>query len=426
MCRVGDTFLRTTCFNIILLRVLCSITLNLDDGCHLYLAPSKVIRGGVGIFAGIPISNSSISSPAVSVAFNSHYLKNWQLKRYVYDSPIQFFSMLEFGPPMIYNHHERNNAMHVYSNLYMGSETYFVEIVRPQYEMFQPIKAHSIHPLSYYKHLDDIGIGEEIFSNYGVEYFTEARKEGLIVLSPTKEEAKYSDLAILQSVGHCLSNVYIDDSIIPDAGFGVFSNQNFEPGQLIEVSPVLVAPKYEVYEISDHTSVLINYFFSTSTGTVALVPISTVGVMNHGGKNGSNVAFDSYFWPEGEVKGEVEGESDEQREERQRASAERRRHKLMLNTSAAEVLTAYNTRLFWAYRATRPIRAGDEMLIDYGDDWERSWASYQESRRTWKMYARTYPIFRRHIDMPAGMMPSKWQFGFWRDRVSTTKKTSVR
>lgn len=97
----------------------------------------------------------------------------------------------------------------------------------------------------------------------------------------------------LQEVGHCISNIHIRESGIPNAGRGAYSKSSHFKGDIIQVSPVLIHLKEEIISVSDETSVLINYCFSFSPSSsskeenkeIALLPLSLMALANHNGSH---------------------------------------------------------------------------------------------------------------------------------------------
>ena len=57
--------------------------------------------------------------------------------------------------------------------------------------------------------------------------------------------------------------------------------------------------------------------------------------------------------------------------------------------------------VYVAYRATRDISAGEELLIDYGSAWVDAWNAYVENGGN--------GVFRGSIQAPRGMYPEHWK-----------------
>ena len=75
----------------------------------------------------------------------------------------------------------------------------------------------------------------------------------------------------------------------------------------------------------------------------------------------------------------------------------------------SELLSSSSAQLFFAYRALRDIAADEEITLDYGSQWEEDWQDYLQKRRDFRRFEMTFPLFRRTIDLPEGMMPLDWR-----------------
>jgi hypothetical protein len=183
-------------------------------------------------------------------------------------------------------------------------------------------------------------------------------------------------------VGQCISHLYIDESDIPLAGKGVFAKKKFSAGEILSVSPVLIHSVHEAKQTSGDRSVFINYILAAPGSDVGLIPIGIVGVCNNG-KKSANTEMEWFNWP---------GQN---------------------ATSAAdlnphELLRASSAQLYLAYRANRDINEGEEVTIDYGESWEQDWERYVEDKRSFKMFEREIPLFRRPIEVPGDLYPQSW------------------
>ena len=65
--------------------------------------------------------------------------------------------------------------------------------------------------------------------------------------------------------------------------------------------------------------------------------------------------------------------------------------------------------MYFGYRTLRDIKKGEEILIDYGDDWESDWEAYIRAKEKEKSNNSSIPSsFRRAIDLPESMFPEQW------------------
>ena len=364
---------------IIALLNVVSSTKNTD--CDFYIAPSRVLKSGMGIFAGRKHVKDESQVSGVTVRYSGH--ETWQLAKYVFsthDSEKAGICVVEFGPAMIYNHHVDNNVQHSFVDDW--EDGYYEKIALPQITAYQLLEANTISPMNFFRLNYDILPGEEMFNSYGDTWFT---SKGIELSTPSKQESSYPSMSELKAVGHCVSNIYTSKSKISaqeSAGQGVFASVEFKKGELVDVSPVLVLPKHEVQEASDSSYVLINFCFSRPGSDLAFLPIGYGAVCNHGGKN-ANVAIEWHWW------GGSYNES-------------------VLSISPAELLKSEFAQLYFSYRALRDIKKDEEILIDYGADWEADWNKYLQAKRDFKIFKEAVPLFRRSIDINEPMFPDNW------------------
>ena len=60
-----------------------------------------------------------------------------------------------------------------------------------------------------------------------------------------------------------------------------------------------------------------------------------------------------------------------------------------------------------AFRATRPVAAGEELFFDYGEDWAAQWAAYKDKVRG-RRFDQAVPRFRAFIGAPDGLFVDHW------------------
>eukprot|EP01036_Dinobryon_divergens_P040527 gene40527-53596_t len=178
--------------------------------CDLYLAPSHIPGAGRGIFAG---------------------------RNYEKDETIDTTSsltLLRKNVPMLFNHHLPKDVDHYW-------ESWPVAPVSEQRK-----EAHTIHTGVSHITARNIDTGEEIFTSYGDnEWFTLRNIPHDDGITNETSSKKYS-LEELEKVGHCVTNVIIDESTQPIAGNGIFAKKDFKKGEIVSISPVLILPKHDV------------------------------------------------------------------------------------------------------------------------------------------------------------------------------------
>lgn len=216
-------------------------------------------------------------------------------------------------------------------------------------------------------------------------------KRGTPIKKVLNEPMKVS-MEILQQKGICLTDVYVNISHIPLAGKGVFSSRKFENGNLVTISPAIVVPKHLIRE--DEISVLLNYIFSTNNTDLALLPVGTAGMINHGNSDQVNVEVRWYDWHGRDVMSLLDTMDIEK-----------------------ELIGAKSARLFLGYYATRQILPGEELFISYGSKWEEEWKKYLNIMSLWLDLGKNNtngdkflnaPQFRHYIELPQQLVPSSF------------------
>jgi hypothetical protein len=246
--------------------------------------------------------------------------------------------------------------------------------------------------------------GSEVTFSYGNEaYFKERHvpfnfRDSDYVVSLDKKTPTYS-LEELERVGHCLTDIYVNKSTIPMAGKGVFSSKAHDAGSTLSISPVLVVPKH-VLEKAGRSSVLMNFCFSDQGTDLALLPLGTAALMNHGAE--PNVAVRWYSWSEQEQQQEQEGVQ----------SKSKSAAKEILSGNLTTLLRASAAPLYFEYYSLRPIAADEELVLDYGRQWEAAWAQYANVAKKWaevykdKGDLMSAPQFRHTLSLPPDMLPA--------------------
>ena len=179
------------------------------------------------------------------------------------------------------------------------------------------------------------------------------------------------EVSWIQDNGICLEHLIPKKSEIPDAGFGGFSQYGIQEGDIVVPVPVLHVTRKEVLDLYDldssgalhqnGKSLLVNYCFGHAQSTMLLCPMTGALLLNHCstrtqlcGPKGPNAAV---RWSSG-----WDPNSHEWR-----------------NKSIAEI-GEFNGRIFsLEVVATRDIRKGEEIYIDYGEEWEQAWGDHLAS-----------------------------------------------
>jgi hypothetical protein len=181
----------------------------------------------------------------------------------------------------------------------------------------------------------------------------------------------------LEENGKCIDHIVPGHSTIDGAGHGAFAKRHLPKGTIITGSPLHQVPDQKTFHLYDcdeeqiyhkdgkpkrldaviGEQVALNYCFGHSESTLILCPYgSGVNYINHN-KTLANVKIQ---WAEHGSTGH---------------------NASWLEMDPKKMKWNYKTILAFDYIATRDIAEGEELFLDYGDDWENTW---QEHVDNWK------------------------------------------
>jgi hypothetical protein len=162
----------------------------------------------------------------------------------------------------------------------------------------------------------------------------------------------------------CLENTVARKSLLPHAGNGAFTQYKIRKGEMIVPAPLLQIPYKDVLEIygrgkhSRGTQLLLNYCFGHKESTMLLCPDTSALLINHCsnrkkqcGPKGPNA---EYRWSTG-----WEPSSDDW----QRMTVD-------------EIAKQRGRGVSMEIVALRDIEPGEEVYMDYGEDWETAWEQH--------------------------------------------------
>jgi hypothetical protein len=177
------------------------------------------------------------------------------------------------------------------------------------------------------------------------------------------------DVDWLKKNGKCIDNLRAGLSTIPQAGRGAFATRFIPMGGLVAPAPLIHFEKkrlimYDVDEVSEdqvvrnvsaprHFQLLLNYCFGHANSTLLLSPYGTfTSLINHSSKN-----------PNARIEW-----------------AENMRHADWCQDSIDVFENESHSGLMFDFIALRDIQEGEEVLIDYGKEWDDAW---NEHVRKW-------------------------------------------
>jgi SET domain len=181
-------------------------------------------------------------------------------------------------------------------------------------------------------------------------------------------------LSWLRQYGTCGDHMTARPSTLRQAGMGAFASRTLPASTIVATLPMIHVPDRNLLEmflllrnkkgnwtIGDDKSVkgqqlLLNYCYGHAESTMLLCPYGPmVGYVNHN-QSLANVRL-------------------------QWASPNKGTHVPQLfNETVAHIKSSYSSaKLAMELVATREIRAGEEIFMDYGDEWEAAWQSHVAS-----------------------------------------------
>ncbi|KAG7356187.1 SET methyltransferase domain containing protein [Nitzschia inconspicua] len=162
----------------------------------------------------------------------------------------------------------------------------------------------------------------------------------------------------MEEHGQCMDNIHDGVSNIPHAGRGAFASKFIPEGGLVSPAPLIHIPDRKilrVYEDHDHPEtphhhqLLLNYCFGHAESTLLLCPYGLLNfLINHDAKNPNT----KIQW------------------------SKKHRHPEWFNQPISEWGHSYHNGLSFDFVALRDINPGEEITIDYGEEWEAAWQEH--------------------------------------------------
>lgn len=160
----------------------------------------------------------------------------------------------------------------------------------------------------------------------------------------------------LHENGLCVDNMYVDQSLIPQAGRGAFATRFLSKGSIVAPTPVLQVHRDLLFDESTGFELLLNYAFGHPDSPVFLLPYSSnINFINHDSQS-----------PNVELRWSTSKTLHNRRD--------------LLELSYKEVVGS-EFGLLMEFVALRDIQPHEEILLHYGETWERTWLEHLDS---WK------------------------------------------
>jgi hypothetical protein len=186
--------------------------------------------------------------------------------------------------------------------------------------------------------------------------FKRAKEEG--TANAWTEEDTTVDVSWLKKNGVCLDNIVQGTSSIKQAGRGAFATRTLKAGSVVVPTPVVPVARFslEKYEDDEH-QLLRNYCFGHELSSLLLCPYgSPASYVNHARDERTNAKL---AWST-QLDSNLEK---------------------WYNTSVDEILKHPAPGLVFELVATKEIKAGEEVFMDYGEGWHDEWEAHEEE---WK------------------------------------------
>ncbi|KAL7553451.1 hypothetical protein ACHAWF_016736 [Thalassiosira exigua] len=185
--------------------------------------------------------------------------------------------------------------------------------------------------------------------------------KGGSALSANPEVVK--DMEWLKEHAYCQDALEVGVSRIPHAGRGAFARLSLKKGEVASPVPLVVLNNgRDVLKLVEDSgpdegavskSLLYNYMLEHPKSSVLFFPAGAVSnFVNHGGKEGANVKL---IWSTKEWSFNQEAQD---------------------QVGVDELSLVGPIELMMELVATRPIEKGEEILLNYGDEWEKAWKEH--------------------------------------------------
>ena len=195
---------------------------------------------------------------------------------------------------------------------------------------------------------------------------------GFSIIEKFSRQLHVRSIDWLEERGYCQDHIRPDVSTIPQAGRGAFATRPLPRGTVVGYSPLIHMGVHgrELYyvQVGDAAKkskkshmmydLILNYSFGHPNSTLLLTPYGgMVNYINHQPKGKANVAV---RWPNRELVA----------------------HKPDWLEKTPEVLkdTLEKIGLSFEYVALRDIEEGEEIFMDYGEEWEDAWEQHVKVR----------------------------------------------
>lgn len=208
-------------------------------------------------------------------------------------------------------------------------------------------------------------------------------------------------LSWLETNGRCFDNIRPGPSTIPYAGRGAFATRDIKEGGLVAPVPLVQVPLGEIMDMHKITTVggSDNENDDEEDEVVAVRDGNeTVGKQLLLNYCWGHPESDMLFFPTGGVVSYI-NHSKEKVNARMVWSDHPNNHKDWFDTKPADMIQKghHYSGLMMEIVATKDIQQGDEVFLDYGDEWQAAWDKHVKEWEQEKGVFATWPI--RALDL---------------------------
>jgi hypothetical protein len=348
------------------------------SACKLYVAPSTLPNAGMGIFTSVKlkkeevIDNGDVIIPLIDLEYYQEYEDTFNLfLPYLWESTCFGMQLEAQSPHSTYAYApgllSLMNTHRTLNNVWRGAFEYDASVGGHRSE--SP-SSGSMTPYWNSQSIasTDIPAGTELFIDYGDDWLEQHQHEVQANVNITTSRS----VKQLESIGRCIDNIAVGESTLEFAGRGAFATRDLAKDTIITGSPLIHIPHesllylYKIYHddqlrenIIDFNDMngfqgVLNYCFSHLQIPMVLCPYGVgVNYINHH-QLLSNVKLQ---W----TPNSILNQNDE-----------------WLSKSPDDFEDEYKPRLSIDYVATRDIKEGEELFLDYGDEFEEAWEEFLE------------------------------------------------
>jgi len=170
-------------------------------------------------------------------------------------------------------------------------------------------------------------------------------------------DRSHRDLQYLREHGSCTDHLIVKQpaTVSPDAGRGAFAKRNLPAGSVVAPVPLIHLPERSVLDMYDdnhsgeptHQQLLLNYCYGHAASTLLLCPYGVTSALVNHSREHANVKI---VWSDKVTS-----------------------HPEWREQPLEEWAYNYKTGLGFDYVALRDIAEGEEVLVDYGAEWQAAW-----------------------------------------------------